>query len=127
MREEERLSDGERETEEALSALRPTRPPFEVSRLIFEATRRADRRQLWAWRGIAAALAGGLVLALLLRPAPRLIEKPVYVQVPTHASPQPSPPPVATATLLEPNVVLRGGNDYIAVRDRVLALGIRSL
>jgi len=127
MREEERLNDGEREAEEALTALRPIRPAFEVSRLMFEAARRANQRQVWAWRGIAAALAGGLVLSLVFRSPARVVEKPVYVQSTPRESPLPSPPRVATASLLDPDVALRGGNDYLAVRDRVLALGIRSL
>lgn len=127
MREEERLSETEREAQEALSALRPARPAFDASRLIFEATRRADRRQVWAWRGIAAALAAGLVLSMVLRPSPRVVEKSVYVQLLPHESPQPTHSPVATATLPEPEFFLGGGNDYLAMRDRVLALGIRSL
>ena len=137
MREEERLSEdcrgepqcspSEREAELALSALRPARPGFDVGQLTFEAARRASGKEVWAWRGIAAALAAGLVLSMLLRPSPRVVEKPVYVQVPSHESPQPTHSPVATATLPEPEFVLRGGNDYLALRDRVLALGIRSL
>ncbi len=127
MREEERLSEGEREAEQALSALRAARPGFDVGRLAFEAARRANRRQVWAWRGIAAALAAGLVLSMVFRQSPRVVEKSVYVQVPSRESPRPTHSPVATATLPEPEFVLRGGNDYLAVRDRVLALGIRSL
>jgi hypothetical protein len=127
MRQEERLSDMEREAEEALSALRPTRPAFDGSRLMFEAARRASRKQVWAWRGIAAALAGGLVLALLLRPSPQLIEKPVYVDRSATDAARPTQPPLAAAPWQQPEMAVRTGNDYVAMRDRVLAYGVGSL
>jgi hypothetical protein len=128
MREEERLNEMEQEAEAALSALRPARPAVDLQRITMEAARRSASHQVWLWRGIAAALGAGLVLALVLRPGPHTVEKYVYVS-PPEAVPQQvaqrSGPEVAQTPPFE--LLTRGGNDYLSIRDDVLALGVQAL
>lgn len=128
MREEERLTDIEREAEAALSALRPARPAIDVQRIAIEAARRSAAHQVWLWRGIAAALGAGLVLALVLRPGPRTVEKLVYVS-PREAVPRQGtqPPASEVAPIHSFELLTRGGNDYLSIRDDVLVLGVQGL
>src|SRR5437764_12726895 len=85
----EPMTPEEREMEAALSRLRPVRPALGPAAIPLEAARRLARTQLWAWRGAAAALAAGLLLALVLRPEPRIVEKTVYrTSPPQGPSPQ---------------------------------------
>lgn len=128
MREEERLSETEREAEAALFALRPARPAIDLQRIAIEAARRSALRQVWAWRGIAAALGAGLVLVLVLRPGPRAFEKYVDVRPPEaapHQIAQRSSSEVARTPAFE---LLRGtASGYPAIRDHVLVLGAQGL
>jgi hypothetical protein len=129
MREEERLNEMEREAEAALSALRPARPAFDVQRVAIEAARRSALRQVWLWRGIAAALGTGLVLALVLRPSPRTVEKYVYIPPPEAVPQQVAQRPVRSevAPTIPFELLTRGGTDYLSIRDDVLVLGVRGL
>jgi hypothetical protein len=128
--EEDPLTSAERELGQALSRLNPAATALDPAHILWEAQRRRAGRQVRWWRGIAAALALALVLSLLLRPQPRAVEKVVYV------SPSPGDSRLGTARVdrvaaqeagpLPATAVLEGG-DYLAVRGRVLAFGVRAL
>ena len=129
-REEEPLTPAESELSETLSRLKPAATSLDPARIRWEAQRRRAARQVWWWRGIAAALALALVLSLLFRPQPRTLEKVVYV-TPVRNDSRDRALTVAEVAPREPAVlpaaaVLEGG-DYLAVRGRVLAFGVRVL
>lgn len=129
-REEEPLTPGELELGEALARLKPAETSLDPARIRWEAQRRRASRQVWWWRGIAAALALALALSLLFRPQPRSIEKLVYITPARNHSHDVSPAAI-DAYSSEPSplpapAVLEGG-DYLAIRGRVLAFGVRVL
>lgn len=122
MPEEDTLTASERETRDALSRVKLPRVALEVSQIRWEAQRRRAIHQVWRWRGIAAALAAGIVLTLIVRPKATVIERVVYVaQTEPSVSPSPQPPLVAKPQEASPPFP---GDDYFALRRRVLALGI---
>ena len=125
MQDPERLSTADAATAAGLSQLQPARLPFDVRVIAIEATRRQVRRQLWAWRGVAAALAAGLLLSLMLRPSPQTVTRKVYVTAPPAVVAQPAMDWPAPRP--QPFPDLRPGDDYLAVRNRVLALGVQVL
>jgi hypothetical protein len=129
-REEEPLTPGELELGEALARLRPAATAIDPIRIRWEAQRRRAARQIWWWRGIAAALALALSLSLLFRPQPKTIQRLVYLS-PSPAEAHSVVPTIDHRAAQEPlalpaTAVLEGG-DYLAVRDRVLAFGVRVL
>ena len=123
MQDEKPVNPEDREFEQALASIRPVRPALTRDQVLMETYRRAARRQAWLWRGIAAALAAGLALSLLVRPAPRRIERVVY-----------QPPP---ATVIQPLAAGDGGmaaadmprvsGGYLTLRQDVLAYGLAAL
>ena len=126
MREEERLSEAEREAEQALSALRPKKAAIDLHGLSIEAARRSMRRQVCLWRGIAAGLAAGLVLALVVRPGPRIVREYVRQDVPRPVQRQNQD--IHPAIMSEPvEPVPARGSDYLSMRDYVLAYGMAAL
>lgn len=129
-REEEPLTPGELELGEALARLKPAETSLDPARIRWEAQRRRAYRQVWWWRGIAAALAFALALSILFRPRSQTIEKLVYV-TPGQSDSHDVRPAIADSFPNEPvtlpaTAVLEGG-DYLAVRGRVLAFGVRVL
>jgi hypothetical protein len=146
-----------RRFEAELSALAPRAVRLDRDRLMFLAGRaaagapadvHAPRRWIWPVSFSAmSALAAGLLVLLILRPAPQVVER--IVRVPVEAAPQASsnpiedekvdlvaepsvdgPSPVETARRTDP---ARGpatapavGTAYLDLRDRVLAMGIES-
>ena len=121
MREEDELTESQRDTRDALSRMKLPTISLDVSRLRSEAQRRRAIRQVWRWRGIAAALAAGIVLTLVLQPRTTVVERVVYVrqtQSPVTAPPQTysAPDPQETTPL--------SADGYFALRSRVLAFGI---
>lgn len=128
--EEEPLTGSERELGETLARLRAARTTLDPAHILREAHRRRAGRQLLWWRGIAAALALALVLSLVLPQQPRTVEKIVYVSSsPTDSGAVPTRVDRVVAQEAGPlpaDAVLEGG-DYLAVRGRVLAFGVRAL
>lgn len=118
----------EQEAEAALSALRPARPTVDLQRITIAAARRSASHQVWLWRGIAAALGAGLVLALVLHPAPRTVEKYVYVRPPEAVPQQVAQRSGSEVAQTPPFELFTGaGNGYLAIRDHVLVLGAQGL
>lgn len=81
----------------ALSKLDPAPHGFDWNALMFAAGRESKARALLFWRvatGVCALVACGLAVALVLRPAAVVVERPVYVE---RISPAPVPAPVAPA------------------------------
>lgn len=127
MREEDALTEAERESAQSLARFKPAAARLDVSHIGFEAQRRRANRQVWRWRGIAAALAVGLILSWIWRPQATVRERVVYVRVSVPASaPDARSVPLATSGV-EPPAGLRVGDEYLAVRDRILAFGVEAL
>ena len=128
MQREQRLNPEDAQVERALSALRPLTPAFAVDSIATFAELRSGRRELRLWRGVAAALAAGLVISLVLRPSPRTVEKFVYLRPtgPAGSYPAVAPGPVPDPKRAEPMLVL-SGDDYLSVRSRVLVFGLQTL
>ena len=125
MQDPERLSEENSATAAGLSQLRPVRPRFDAGGIAARASHRRSRHELWAWRGVAAALAAALMLSLLLRPVPRMVTHEVYVTpLPAVAEPSGMEYPAPRSQAFSD---LRPGDDYLAVRNRVLALGVQAL
>lgn len=144
MQDEEELNPDEVEIATLLSRLVPLRPEVNAQEILLEGCTRKGRQEVWLWRGIAAALAAGLALALLLRPPPRSIQKVVYLppeggaqpaaavshSVAPRDQPQPSPQivlPSSGAMTGDAPAPRMSGNNYIAVRNRILTFGLRGL
>jgi len=133
MSDEPRLTEQDRDLELTLGRLRPARGQLHTPKVLLEAVRRAKQREVWLWRGVAAALGAGLVLALLLRPTPPTREKVVLIPTPPMPTPQPKlhepPAAVEPRPITEPDSDLAAtmGDDYLTLRNRVLALGLRGL
>lgn len=124
MREEDALNPVERETLDALARFKPAGARLDVSLIRSEARQRQGARQLWRWRGIAAALAAGLILSWIWRPRPPIVERVIYVRDVQPVS-VPSPQPVASVPQIDPAAEsTRPGDDYFALRSRVLAYGV---
>jgi hypothetical protein len=125
MRDERRLNAEERELAETMARLRPIRPGLSRDAILLETYRRAARRQAWLWRGVAAALAAGLALSVVLRPPPRTVEKVVYVQPkPTSQEPPAESMPLSTRIDEPPPPA---SQPYLALRYDVLAWGMTAL
>ena len=126
MQDERSLTPEDREMAETLSSLRPTPPRLTRDAVLLETYRRAGRRQTWLWRGIAAALAAGLVLSLVFRPQSRTTEKVVYVPRPMTVAESESPATVeSTRSSFQSAESAPGG--YLALRHDVLAWGPAAL
>jgi hypothetical protein len=127
MPEEDALNTEERETVEAIARFKPAAVRIDPFRIRLEAQRRRAKRQVWLWRGVAAALATGLILSWIWRPGSAVREHVVYVRSPAPAITRDTASPTFVTTRLEPRAPVPVGDDYLAVRDRVLALGIDAL
>jgi hypothetical protein len=89
--------------ENALRGLAPVPVQMDRDRLMFDAGR-AARPAGWKWpmaTGIVSLIACVLGVCLMLRPEPMVIERTVYVQVPSKPVPEPTPRPAPTPTPLE--------------------------
>ncbi len=117
--------------ESALAILVPQPARLDRDRLLYEAGRLAGRsgrsnRRRFVWPAIAAALAAMLVVSLVARPEPRIVER--IVRVPVEApspvaraeSDVPPGPAVAVAVVRqhEPQAALTG--DGLARRNAIL-------
>lgn len=123
MQEDEPLSEDERILRRTLARLKPAAARLDLGTIRLEAQRRQSARQLRRWRGIAAALAAGLLLVLVLRTRPVAIQRIVYV----HDSPvagSSSPRPDVFASDDGTTMPTPLGEDYFSVRSRVLAYGV---
>ena len=128
--EEEPLTRAELELGEALARLKPAATSLNPSGIRLEAQRRRVRRDVWLWRGIAAALALALTLSILFRPRPRTIERLVYVHQPAQTDPfavTAMAPGIGPEPVTIPAAAVREDGDYLAVRSRVVAFGVRVL
>jgi hypothetical protein len=112
--------------ERALLALAPAVAALDRDQLLFEAGRRSARRRGWPFATAALALlAAGLGAALILRPAPPPVERPIVVQVP---SPEPSPPDLSELPPdSEPGPPPAGQPGYFQLREQLLARGLDAL
>ncbi|HWE07278.1 MAG TPA: hypothetical protein VG274_11255 [Rhizomicrobium sp.] len=127
MPEEDALNAAERETVAAIARFKPATIRIDLFRIRSEAQRRRAKRQVWLWRGIAAALAAGLALSWIWRPGSAVREHVIYVRSPAPAITPEASSPTFAATRIEPRVPALASDDYLAVRDRVLAFGIDAL
>ena len=128
--EEEPLTRSELELGEALARLKPAATSLDPNRIRLEAQRRRDRRDVWLWRGIAAALALALMLSILFHPRPRTIERLVYVSQPARTDrlvATTMAPGIGPEPMTIPAAAVREDGDYLAVRSRVVAFGVRVL
>ena len=78
----ESLTPAERELEEALSALQAAPTSIDRDRLLFAAGRASVGRWRWAWPSVSAALLAALVVSLVARGEPQVVERVVEVTVP---------------------------------------------
>lgn len=130
--------------ESALAILVPQPVRLDRDRLLYEAGRLAGRsgrsnRRRFVWPAIAAALAAMLVVSLVARPEPRIVER--IVRVPVEApspvarapvSDVPPGPAVAVAVVRQreplpspqPAMEWSGEMPYSRLRDLVLASGV---
>ena len=113
----------DREGAELLGSLRPSRPGLTRDAVLMEAYRRSAHGQAWLWRGIAAALAAGLVLSVTIRPQPKTVQTVVYVPVAPAAVPQ----PVESAAPPHLDELPPPSQQYLALRHDVLAWGVAAL
>ncbi|HWE05900.1 MAG TPA: hypothetical protein VG274_04280 [Rhizomicrobium sp.] len=127
MPEEDALNTEERETLAAVARFKPATIRLNPFRIRSEAQRRRAKRQVWLWRGIAAALAAGLIVSWIWRPGSAIREHVVYVRLPAPAIAPETALPRSATTEIEPRMTPPLGDDYLAVRDRVLAFGIDAL
>jgi hypothetical protein len=94
--------------ETALAALAPRPPDISRDRMLYRAGQASVRRRLWHFATAALALLSASLGALLLvRPAPGIVERVVYVRVPEPAPaapplPREEPPPAVAADVGEP-------------------------
>ena len=126
MQDERSLTPEDRETAEAMGLLRPARPQLTRDAVLLETYRLAGRRQTRLWRGIAAALAAGLVLSLQFRPPPKTTERVVYLRNPTTVA---EPEPLVTVESPRPSFQSTDSppTGYLALRHDVLAWGPAAL
>ncbi len=130
--------------ESALAILVPQPARLDRDRLLYEAGRLAGRsgrsnRRRFVWPAIAAALAAMLVVSLVARPEPRIVERIVRVPVeapsPVARAPESDVPPgpavaVAVVRQHEPQAAPQPAMDwpgempYSRLRDLVLASGV---
>lgn len=123
MQDERSLNAEDREAAELLGSLRPSRPGLSRDAVLLETYRRAARRQAWLWRGVAAALAAGLVLSVALRPQPKTVQTVVYVPIaPAAVAPQ-----IASAAPPHLDELPPASQQYLALRHDVLAWGMAAL
>ncbi len=80
MQNEERLTPAERELEAALGALRPAATGIDRDCLMYRAGEHAGGRRQRFWQGATAMFAAALMTSLLIRPAPRQVDRYVYVE-----------------------------------------------
>jgi hypothetical protein len=107
--------------EAALAGLAPVPARIDRDRLLFQAGRRSARRgRLWPCAAALFALvAGGLGVALAVRPGPQITERIVYVPLPPPA------PPVEVVTA-PPAPVREAAEDPVSSSERA-RFGSRSL
>ena len=79
MSDEQDLSNDERKLEAALARLKPRHSELNAVAIAYEAGRRSAAWRLTTWRAVAALLLLAITLVTLLRPAPRTVEKLVFV------------------------------------------------
>jgi hypothetical protein len=114
MRQENQLGPAEREVEEVLSRLTLPALTIDRDRLMYEAGRRSQGRSILVWRTAALLLFIGIGLSLMVRPAPRTVERLRYV-----SNPSPASAVVASADLSR--------TSYLALQRKVLSEGVDGL
>jgi hypothetical protein len=129
MQNEERLTPAERELEAALGALRPAAAGIDRDCLMYRAGERAGGRRQRLWQGATAMFAAALMTSLLIRPAPRYVDRYVYVEAgaparvadarPVH---EPGPADDGVQGLL-----MQDATGYVRLREAVLVRGIDAL
>jgi len=122
MSEEERVNRELEETERLLRDLRPADAGIDRDALLFRAGQASMRRGHWVWPGIAAGLAICLAAALLHRPAPREVDRILYVPAKAPVQTPPATPAVE-ATPAAP--IWPDGTAWTAVALRTSYLKLR--
>ena len=125
MNSRESLTPEEREMEEVLSALEPAGHDIDRDRLMFEAGRASVHRARWVWPSAAAVLLAALVVSVVARPEPLVVERTVTVTIPPpkaewEVAPSKSRPDAGTRDMSE--LVA-----YAKLRQEVLARGVEAL
>ena len=114
--------------ESALRDLRPRPEALDRAALMYRAGRASVRG--WAWpaaTALAAALAMTLGVSLLLRPAPPVVERVVYLPAPAA---QPEPPgtrPDDSVPPLPDDAGRGGWSHYVHLQEQVLNHGLDGL
>lgn len=123
MQGQDELTPADRELESALGGLRPVGAGMDRGELMFRLGQASVRRRGRIWQGLAAVLAACLALSLIVRPAPREVERIVHVPIvqPDEPGEMHSPVLIArTASALPKDA-------YLKVRRRVLDRGLDAL
>jgi len=124
------LDEQDRQIEQSLVAFRPSASRFTAASIRTRAALKDQQRQVWWWRGISAALAASLAVVLWPHshhPTTTLpSERVVYVAVPNPPS---SSAQMTLASYPGGREITRfsDGNEYLAVRQRVIGRGMSGL
>ncbi len=125
MQDEQTLTPAEQELASALGGLVPAAAGIDRDRMMFQAGRASARRRGYVWQGATAALAFALGLSVIGLPAPRQVERIVYVtkEVPglpgEHWASADSPRRASDLSQVE--------GSYLELRNEVLARGLDAL
>jgi hypothetical protein len=120
--------------ETALGSLAPRPGVVDRDALLFRAGQ-ASLRRCWAWpaaTALLAVLSAALGAGLLLRPAPQVTERIVYVPVPEPAAPTPRAADTPLAAAPRPGSKLDDDDfqakvDSLKLRNRVMSFGVEVL
>jgi hypothetical protein len=116
------MTGADRELESAMGLLKPASSGIDPAAMMFQAGRSAGRGRQRTWQALAGVLAACLVLSLAARPAPRQVERIVYVPA-VQAAPVATTPDVSTT---DASLAL-GMGDYMKLRQQVLEHGMDAL
>jgi len=121
MQNQEGLTPAERELETVLAGLKPHVAAMNRDRLMFEAGRASAGRGNRLWQGLTASLAVTLLVSVLIRPKPAVIETPgtlVADNVQSITTPQFEPVEQER---------LKAFRQYVQTRRTVLERGVEAL
>ena len=125
MQDEEILTPAEQELASVLGGLVPAAAGIDRDRMMFQAGRASARRRGYVWQGATAALAFALGLSVITLPAPRQIERLVYVTKEVPGLPGEQWASTGSPRRESGSSKIEGS--YLELRNEVLAHGLDAL